>query len=436
MKKIIAFALCLLLAISLVGCGGNGNSTSDNKATDIKIDIDKNSKADLRFAITVDPSEKKIAEAFINGFNKTYPNIKINIEPIAGDYKTQLLSQVASNTLPDISWVPDNWVSIFAEKNVLLNLDPYIQASKLDLSDFYDSMLKMGKKYHKGSQYMMPRDYNQVVVYYNKDLFDEAKLAYPKDGWSWDEFVQTAKKLTKYKDGKIEQYGVNAMLYWPPVYQAIIQGFGGKLLDDKGNSLLNSDNAKQALNAMNDLVKSGATFNPFNPPPVDAFLSEKAAMAFAPRPVMRSFYDASINFDVVTFPKLTTPVTGCGTSGYGISAKTKYPNETWAFLSYMVSKDGQLEFSKTGSAVPVLKSLANDPTWQNFPTPKYNHQAFVKFPEYNQVVDYLDGVPIEAQGDIEGKILNMLSDLFSQKKSVDQVISECDEAIKKVYETQ
>lgn len=435
MKRIIAAFIMVSLVISLVSCGGKDGPTS-SIASEVNVNIDKNVSASIRFAITVDPSEKRTAQAFINGFNKLYPNIKINIEPIAGDFRTQLLSQVASNTMPDIAWVPDNWVSIFAEKNALLNLDPYIKASNVDLNDFYPSMLKMGQKNHNGSQYMMPRDYNHVVVYYNKDLFDESKVAYPKDGWTWDEFVETAKKLTKLKDGKIDQYGVNAMLFWQPVYLPIIAGFGGEVLDSKGTPLMNSDKTKQAITVMNDLVKSGSTFNPFNPPPVDAFLSEKAAMFFAPRPFMGNATDAAINFDVVTFPKLPIPFTGTGTSGYGIYSKTKYPNEAWAFLNYMVSKDGQIEFSKTGSAVPVLKSLANDTTWQSFPSTNYNHKAFVKFPENDMIVTYLDGVAIEAQGDVEGRILNMFSDVFSQKKTVDQATSECVAAINQVYETQ
>ena len=102
----------------------------------------------------------------------------------------------------------------------------------------------------------------------------------------------------------------------------------------------------------------------------------------------------------------------------------------------MVSKAGQLDFSKTGSAVPVLKSLASDKTWQSYPSANYNHQAFVKFTEYDKVVTYLDSVPIEAQGDVDSKIQNMLSDIFSQKKSVDQAVTECEAAIKLVYETQ
>lgn len=435
MKRIIALLLTVILAISLVSCGGKGGSTSSSNGN-INVNIDKNVSANLRFAITVDSAEKKIAEAFINGFNKLYPNIKIVIEPIAGDFRTQLLSQVASNSMPDIAWVPDNWVSIFAEKNALLNLDPYIKASNLDVNDIYPSMLKLGQKNHNGSQYMMPRDYNHVVVYYNKDLFDQSKVAYPKDGWTWDEFVETATKLTKTKDGKTDQYGVNAMLYWQPVYLPIIAGFGGEVLDNKGTPLMGSEKTMQAITVMNNLVKSGVTFNPFNPPPVDAFLSEKAAMAFAARPFMRNVADADINFDIVTFPKLPTPFIGTGTSGYGIYSKTKYPNEAWAFLNYMVSKDGQIEFSKTGSAVPVLKSLSNDTTWQSYPSTKFNHQAFVKFSETDMIVTYLDGVAIEAQGDVDGRILNMFSDVFSQKKTVEQAASECVSNINKVYETQ
>ena len=48
-----------------------------------------------------------------------------------------------------------------------------------------------------GKQYLLPKDFSPLAVYYNKKLFDAAGVAYPKDGWTWDEFLDTAQKLTK-----------------------------------------------------------------------------------------------------------------------------------------------------------------------------------------------------------------------------------------------
>ena len=68
----------------------------------------------------------------------------------------------------------------------------------------------------EGDYYGVPYCKNIQVVYYNKNMFDDAGVAYPKDGWTWDDFRDTAKKLTK-GEGAAKVYGVMADLleYWP-----------------------------------------------------------------------------------------------------------------------------------------------------------------------------------------------------------------------------
>lgn len=66
-------------------------------------------------------------------------------------------------------------------------------------------MLDVGKL---GDQYYtLPKDYSDIAVYYNKKLFDEAGVAYPQAGWTWDDFYATAKQLTVKKGEKTTQWG-------------------------------------------------------------------------------------------------------------------------------------------------------------------------------------------------------------------------------------
>ena len=47
---------------------------------------------------------------------------------------------------------------------------------------------------YDGSVYGFPRDISVEVLYYNKDIFDEAGVAYPDDTWTWDDFLAAAER--------------------------------------------------------------------------------------------------------------------------------------------------------------------------------------------------------------------------------------------------
>ncbi|MCA5011083.1 extracellular solute-binding protein, partial [Clostridioides difficile] len=53
-------------------------------------------------------------------------------------------------------------------------------------------------------QYAVPKDIDTIALWYNKTMFDEAGIPYPDKDWTWDDYAEAAKKLTK-ADGS--QYG-------------------------------------------------------------------------------------------------------------------------------------------------------------------------------------------------------------------------------------
>lgn len=103
---------------------------------------------------------------------------------------------------------------------------------------------------------------------------------------------------------------------------------------------------------MKTLLDKGYTINPMQKTE-EIFNAEKAVMYFAVRPIMSNLQVAGINYDAVSFPFIGEKgYIGAGTSGYGIARSSKHPNEAWAFLAFMMSKDGQQAFSKTATPFP------------------------------------------------------------------------------------
>jgi multiple sugar transport system substrate-binding protein len=111
------------------------------------------------------------------------------------------------------------------------NLDPYIEASGYDLNDYWPGLLESAK--YQGSVYGLPRDIEVNIIYYNKDLFDAAGVAYPSEDWTWDDFLAVAEKLTqKDANGMTTVYALAAE---GGKWAKWVNQNGGAILDDYVN---------------------------------------------------------------------------------------------------------------------------------------------------------------------------------------------------------
>ena len=176
-------------------------------------------------------SHKIVAEAFM----KENPDIKIELwnQPW-NDYFTKIQTLWASGdskTIPDVAFL---WPTPkYAAQGVLENLDPYIEKSGYDLKDYWPGLLESAS--YDGSVYGFPRDIEVNVLYYNKDLFDQAGVEYPTDTWTWDDLLAAAEKLTvKDASGNVTQYALAAE---GGKYSKWLNQNGGAILDDYSQSV-------------------------------------------------------------------------------------------------------------------------------------------------------------------------------------------------------
>lgn len=412
--KVIAFALAVVASVMLfTGCGKTESDSPQDETIDLN--VDKNITATVRVGIQQSESEKQIVQAFAGEFNKTYPNVKIEIVEMSGNYTETLISAVSVGDVPDVLWVRDEDVTYYAANDILLNLDEYIAKSGFNASDYYQSMLDLGKINQKGSQYMLPRDYNKIIVYYNKEYLKNAGVEkgselYPHDDWTYEQFLSLCAKLKSKLPSGV--YPVDAMLTWAPIYNTYIRTFGGYIMDENGKPVFDSENAVKGLDALDYLFKSGYTINPANKTE-DLFLSGKSAMWFSTRPSISNIEAMNLDYDAVSFPFIGEHgYIGTGASGYAVSTFAKNKALSYLFVESMLSKDSQEAFSKTGNAVPVRKDLATTGKWLECPNDIlfFNHYAFTKYPERDCITDYLNNVDNDYVSTVNEKILSLLDD--------------------------
>lgn len=418
MRKLVSFALITTLLTGLVGCSsGTETSTPNDKAAPSK----KEEVVTLKFSVQHSaPVVKKFQEEWIPAFEKEHPNIKIemNSDPDKIAFYQRMKTQFATKKNPDLMRITIEEFPNFVQSGAFLSIDEFAKrdSAELEMNDFAPNLLKAFSD--KDKLYVLPTDWNSSVIHYNTKVFDEMGVPYPKENWTWDEFLETAKKLTvdKNGDGKIDQYG---FLVTDRLFSAapFIYGAGGKFIsDDYSKGLINSPESKEALQFYVDLVQKhkvalhlpGA--NPANQ--FDAFISGQAAMVSMPRASIVNLL-GKMEFDIAHNPKGPKGIGGVfGVGGYAIMSNTKYPEEAWTFMKWLASKEQQTRMTSTGASVPGRQSVATSSNILEYPK-----HAKIYYDD-SQYATLLETPP--AFSEIEATFNSELGLMFEGKKSVDE----------------
>jgi multiple sugar transport system substrate-binding protein len=204
------------------------------------------------------------------------------------------------------------------------------------------------------------------VIYYNKALFDEAGIPYPKSGWTLEDLRQAALKLTEKNGDDITQYG---FAYEPDEWWRLwVWLKGGELYDNDFSPtrlLLDSPEAIGALQWLSDLTNVDRVTPPYEIQKTSLnigqlFQDGKLAMCFGNHALIPAFAaKSSLKWDVVGIPAGKTRLNAAGGSGYVIPANSKNKEAAWTFLKWLESSKGQAIFTETGVIVPARRSVGH-----------------------------------------------------------------------------
>ena len=313
----------------------------------------------------------------IPGFEAQNPNIKINLVVVSSnDFDTKMQAMIAGGAPPDVwsHWGGSGFAD-YVKRGLVADLTPYIEKDKVDLSDFNQDVLKI---YQVNGKYLgLPILTTGSNIFYNKDMFDKAGVAYPTTNWddtSWTyaAFLDKCKALTKVTgDPKTEVYGCN-MGFWPNDQFAWM--YGKDFYPDSAyqtgfadTAYLNDPLVIQAYQDRQDIVwklhymPDPATVTAFGSG--DIFKTQKVAMNLTGG---WGFWNYS---DIKDFKwgAAALPYGAPGrkdvifTDPWMMSSKTPHPQEAWTLLKYLVSPEVQATWTKTTLAPPVRTSLLT--TW-------------------------------------------------------------------------
>ncbi|HVZ80372.1 MAG TPA: sugar ABC transporter substrate-binding protein [bacterium] len=379
LRMILAGLACLVFAVVL---GLNGCSKSGG----IKIKISSWGS----------PEENQILSELIADFNKNHPGVTAELERIPfGEYVTKLLTQVAGGQAPDVIFVEvNNFVDLYL-RGALESLNPYIQKDHMDLNVYYPQVLD---RFTVDAQtYVIPRDTAPIAcIYYNKKAFDEAKLPYPTDDWTWADFVRDGMKLVKTDaSGKVTRWGF--VDDWP-MFDTWVYDAGGSYTDNVKHptkwTFATDPNTLKGIQFRADMMNKYK----FMLPPSgltamggmgtgDMFTNGTVAMFLSgiwKTPTFRMAKD--LKWDVVMVPKNNNGYRAftTGGSGYGILKTSEHKNEAWELVKYISGEEGAKKLAATGLAQPAIMSAANSPLFLDGKDPQNKKMLFeaMKYVKY------------------------------------------------------
>jgi multiple sugar transport system substrate-binding protein len=394
MKKMILFAF-LIVALLLSACGGAPTqapaqvpaATENPAATQAPTEQGApvgGAPVEVSFMAWGAPEELAVWQKIVDNFEAANPNIKVNVEVSDWDsYWEKLKTLLAAKTPPDIFAMDAPLYLDYQSRGTLQNLQPYIDQNPDMLKDVYPITLEAYKT--PDGYFGLPRDFQTIVMFYNKDMFDAAGVPYPQAGWTWDDVRETAKKLTKDKDGdgKIDQYGFSTDLWdMETGWSEAIWSYGGDIINtDHTKTLIGEPKAREAWQLFDDMMwkdKSMPDSTTAQQYGLDLFQAGIAAMTPIGHWAIPGYATANFKWDVAPMP--TGPAgqtTSVNSAGFVVAKDSKHPDESWKFIEYVLSPAGQTALAELGLAIPVLKPVAESPVFLEQKTADINEQVFL-----------------------------------------------------------
>lgn len=299
----------------------------------------KDKRIPIQFASWGSKSEIDILKPMLADFEKQNPDIKIDFMHIPQNYFQKIHLLFASNTAPDVIFINNLYLPVYV--NYLEELQR--------TNDFYPQALDAMS--YNGKLYAIPRDVSNLVIFYNKDLFNKNKVPYPSNNWTFADFLKTAQRLTN-KDCFGISFEEDPLFYLP-----YLMSNGGGFYE------INTKESRDSIRFYADLRKKYHVA-PLKSESASAtmgqmFLQGRIAMYLSGHwMVPKLTNDATFSWDVAQFPKGTNgSIVPLDASGWAITKSSKHKTEALKLIDYLSSKENSEKFKTSGLIVSARKDV-------------------------------------------------------------------------------
>ncbi|GGA26079.1 sugar ABC transporter substrate-binding protein [Paenibacillus physcomitrellae] len=344
-RKMLSAVIAVLLLLTITACSGTGQADGGKQ--------------------TITWWDTMTTEGSVNAINKiiseyeaVHPNVVIKRTYLSyNDIKTKLLLGSIGDKGPDILWIDSADHQTFAAAGVLADITDEVkawgQADKYVKGPWSSTV-------YEGRNYGVPVGSNNLALFYNKDMLEQAGLKPPTN---WEELQTAAAKLTK---GNVFGFAMSAVKTEEGTFQFLpfLLQAGADVTDFDAPGTL------KALTLLTDMVNKGYMSREI----VTQKQADTATQFAAGKLAMMEngtwqipFLDqnSKVNWGVVPLPADQQSATVLGGENWAISAASKHKETAFDIIQFANEPDRLKELLKTNGRLPSRGDLLQDPFWQS-----------------------------------------------------------------------
>ncbi len=361
-RRVVAVAALAFFSVVAAGCNDGNPSTEPTRPAGPAGPIL------LSLSVYGPPQVVTAYAELASRFSVANAGVTVSVRPFgtAAQARSALATQIQERQVPDAFLAPLGDVPDLVAARRIQRVDQLLGERDVDFGDGYQRSPLEAFSADDALQ-CMPMDVSPMVVYYNTDLIDLAKLTEPDEtpvdaieGWNLTQFAAAAQSVTG--NGKRGVYVAPNLQQIAP----FIASGGGALVDDVANPTalqLASGASASALEKLLEVVRDPSlTFDEDEIAAVSAderFRAGELGMLFGFRDLTPSLRtETDLDFDVMPLPRIGGDATVGRSSGLCLSAATLHPEETADFLAYAASDDAGALLAETGYVVPTNLAAA------------------------------------------------------------------------------
>ncbi|MBD2864234.1 ABC transporter substrate-binding protein [Paenibacillus oceani] len=294
-------------------------------------------------------TDEEFKRFFADSVGKAYP--WITVERV--DYDDKLIPEMlASNGVPDMIVTNNvNGIPAISEAKLLTSLTEGLKKHSVDLARFEPQTLEaIQAAAQRDDLVAIPYTRSFSALYYNKDIFDKFAVPYPKDGMTWQEATELAKRLTR-MDGTTQYRGLE-----PNVPERMAMQLSLPFVDPKTNrAVINNELWKKVLLQAAEIYSiPGNGKHAWKTAGINAFTKDRTLAMLADVNIIttaRLGELTDLNWDFAAYPVFPeAPGKGMGADLHIMvpTSISKYPDEVFKVMTTVISDEVQLDMAKQG----------------------------------------------------------------------------------------
>ena len=318
-RTILMVVLVMTLAFVISGCNNAGDT--DGETITLRLE---------QFSGT--GGNEGALNEMIAAFNEIHPDIIVEVQSFGfGEYFTQLQAKIVGGVAPDVFELNFENFAMFASEGVLLDIGNLLG----DVSGFNATALNAFV--FNGRQYAVPNSFSNVVLFYNRDLFDQAGIAYPGNNWSWRDMEAAGQAIRALGDNI---FGLYRPLSFHEFYKAAAQSGSSLMNDDMNLFTVNTPENIAALQEMvawqidSNIMPTSAQMGGMGD--WDLFVSGRLGMLVTGIWAFGHFTDnADFEWDIAVEPGNTRTATHFFSNAYAVNSETAHPEAAAALAAFL-----------------------------------------------------------------------------------------------------